>query len=220
MPTATAAERPAGFVLAATVLASAMAFIDGSVVTIALPVIQTEFGAALPGHAMGGERLHADARRADPRRRRARRPGRAKAHLRRSASRSSPPRRSPARSRRMSALLIAARAVQGVGAALLVPQSLAHHRGGLSARCARQGDRVWAAASAITTSLGPPLGGFVIDALELARRVPDQPAAFASRRSPDLRRTFRKAATRVPAARSTGSARRSRSSRSARSPTA
>jgi hypothetical protein len=32
-------------VLAATVLASAMAFIDGTVVTIALPIIQTSFRA-------------------------------------------------------------------------------------------------------------------------------------------------------------------------------
>ena len=34
------------FVLAATVLASSMAFIDGTVVTIALPVIQRQFGAS------------------------------------------------------------------------------------------------------------------------------------------------------------------------------
>ena len=33
--------------LAATILASAMAFIDGSVVTIALPVLQRELGAGL-----------------------------------------------------------------------------------------------------------------------------------------------------------------------------
>ena len=40
-----AASRP--WVLAATILASAMAFIDGSVVTIALPVLQRELGAGL-----------------------------------------------------------------------------------------------------------------------------------------------------------------------------
>src|SRR5215217_6671338 len=41
-----AVGRQRNFVLAATVLASAMAFIDGSVVTIALPVIQTDFNAS------------------------------------------------------------------------------------------------------------------------------------------------------------------------------
>ena len=46
---------------------------------------------------------------------------------------------------------------------------------------------VWAAASAITTSLGPPLGGFLIDALQLARRLPDQPAALGRRAVADLR---------------------------------
>lgn len=38
-------QRP--WVLAATILASAMAFIDGSVVTIALPVIRTDLDASL-----------------------------------------------------------------------------------------------------------------------------------------------------------------------------
>ena len=42
---ADAGDRTGRFVLAATVLASAMAFIDGTVVMIALPVIQKDFGA-------------------------------------------------------------------------------------------------------------------------------------------------------------------------------
>jgi hypothetical protein len=40
-------ERSRPWVLATTILASAMAFIDGSVVTIALPVLQRELGAGL-----------------------------------------------------------------------------------------------------------------------------------------------------------------------------
>jgi hypothetical protein len=40
-PPCAQADRP--FVLAATILASAMAFIDGVVVNIALPAIQAEF---------------------------------------------------------------------------------------------------------------------------------------------------------------------------------
>ena len=39
------ASRP--WVLATTIVASAMAFIDGSVVTIALPVLQRELGVGL-----------------------------------------------------------------------------------------------------------------------------------------------------------------------------
>ncbi len=150
-------------VLAATVLASAMAFIDSSVVTIALPVIQKEFGARfqelqwvvnaytlmlgaliLVGGALGdsvgrrrvfviGIAIFAAASLA-------------------CASATS------------IATLIAARAVQGVGAALLVPQSLAIIAASFPRAVRGKAIGVWAASSAITTSLGPPLGGFVIDA--------------------------------------------------------
>lgn len=61
--------------------------------------------------------------------------------------------------------LIAARAVQGVGAALLVPTSLAL----LSAAYPKGEARgraigTWAASSALTTALGPVLGGWLVDA--------------------------------------------------------
>ncbi len=60
-------------------------------------------------------------------------------------------------------VLIAARAVQGIGAALLVPQSLAIIAASFPREVRGKAIGVWAAASAITTSLGPPLGGFLID---------------------------------------------------------
>ncbi len=60
--------------------------------------------------------------------------------------------------------LIASRAVQGVGAALLVPGSLALIRGayeGEKERGAAIG--TWSAASAITAAVGPVAGGFVVE---------------------------------------------------------
>ncbi|MDX1418409.1 MAG: MFS transporter [Rubricoccaceae bacterium] len=64
-----------------------------------------------------------------------------------------------------SALLIGARAVQGVGAALLVPVSLA-----LLTAVFPPGERgravgTWAGFSALTTAFGPALGGWLVDVL-------------------------------------------------------
>lgn len=63
-----------------------------------------------------------------------------------------------------SAALIAARAAQGLGAAAMVPGSLA-----IIAKAYPEGDRaraigIWAAASALTTALGPLLGGVLLSA--------------------------------------------------------
>ncbi len=150
-------------VLAATVLASAMAFIDGSVATIALPVIQKEFGARFQelqwvvnaytlmlgalilvggalGDSVGRRRIFVIGIAIF-----------AAASLTCAGATS-------------IAMLIAARAVQGVGAALLVPQSLAIIAASFPRNVRGKAIGVWAAASAITTSLGPPVGGFVIDA--------------------------------------------------------
>lgn len=60
------------------------------------------------------------------------------------------------------AFLIAARALQGIGAAIMVPGSLA-----VIARAYPRGERgraigIWAAASALTTALGPVVGGMVL----------------------------------------------------------
>ena len=77
-----ARRMPARLVLAATVLASAMAFIDGTRRHHRAARHPGGASGRLPGAAVDRERLHADARRADPGRRRARRPRRAAAHLR------------------------------------------------------------------------------------------------------------------------------------------
>ncbi|MGO4808414.1 MFS transporter [Cupriavidus sp. 2MCAB6] len=161
-PPCARADEP--WVLAATILASSMAFIDGTVVNLALPALQKDFGASLSGMQWAVESyalllaalLLVGGAAGD-------RFGR----------------------RRVFALgvaifaassawcglagnighLIAARAAQGVGAALLVPGSLAL----LSASFdeSRRGKAIgtWSGATAMTTALGPVVGGWLIEHL-------------------------------------------------------
>lgn len=152
------------WVLSATILASSMAFIDGTVVNVALPALQKDLGASISdmqwvieAYALllaalllvggaAGDRF-----------------GR----------------------RRVFALgvtlfaaasigcglaadvreLIAARAVQGVGAALLVPGSLSIISASFDERSRGAAFGTWSGATAITTALGPLLGGWLIDHL-------------------------------------------------------
>lgn len=152
------------FVLAATIIGSSMAFIDGTVVNIALPAIQQSLGAGiaelqwvvngylLPLGALMlvggglGDRLG---------RRRIFIAGIVLFTLASVACALAP----------TVGLLITARAVQGIGAALLVPQSLALIAANFPKDVRGRAIGTWAAASAITTSLGPPIGGFLIDTL-------------------------------------------------------
>ena len=158
-----AASRP--FILAATILASAMGFIDGSVVTIALPSIERDLSAPfetiqwvvngytltlgsiiLIGGAAEGDRYG---------RRRVFLIGIVIFTLASVACALAP----------SISMLIGARLVQGIGAALMIPQSLAIITASFPRTVRGQAIGVWAAASAIMTGLGPPLGGVLIDAL-------------------------------------------------------
>jgi EmrB/QacA subfamily drug resistance transporter len=64
-----------------------------------------------------------------------------------------------------AAWLVAARLVQGVGAALLTPTSLAIIGSAYSGEARGVAIGTWAAAGAITTALGPPLGGWLVDTI-------------------------------------------------------
>jgi EmrB/QacA subfamily drug resistance transporter len=155
----TAAAQP--WVLAATILGSSMAFIDGTVVNVALPVLQTTFHATvvdvqwvvesyglflsaliLAGGALGdlfgrrrvfliGVGIFAIASAAC---------GLASSVLQ----------------------LIIARSVQGVGAALLVPGSLAIIGASFDEKSRGKAIGTWSGFTAITTALGPVIGGWLI----------------------------------------------------------
>lgn len=151
------------WVLAATILASSMSFIDGTVVNVALPTLQKSLGASVAdlqwvvesyaltlsaflllggvlGDRYGRNRVMA-------------------VGVALFAAASLWCGFAPD-----AGQLIAARAVQGLGAALLVPNSLAIINANFG-----KGDRgraigTWSAFSALTTAAGPVLGGWLIDA--------------------------------------------------------
>jgi EmrB/QacA subfamily drug resistance transporter len=158
------AERAKPWVLAATILGSSLAFIDGSVVNVALPAIQAELAASVTGAQwvvnaytllLGAVMLVGGAAGDRFGRRRVFAAGVA---LFTAASIGCG--RAP-----NAALLIAARAMQGVGGALLVPSSLAIISAAFPAEERGRAIGTWAGASALTTALGPVLGGWLVDAV-------------------------------------------------------
>jgi len=155
------ADSAPGAILAAAILASSMAFLDTSVVALALPTILSDLGGSvvagqwvveayllfmtsllLVGGALGD------------------RFGRkrvfgwgiwffALASLGCALAQSTPQ-------------LVLARAVQGIGAAVMVPGSLALISAGVRPEARGRALGLWSAATSIATAFGPPAGGWVI----------------------------------------------------------
>lgn len=153
------------YVLISAILASALGFIDGSVVSIALPAIRADLGASLVdaqwisnAYALTLSALILVGGAAGDRfgMRRAFIAG-ISFFIATSLLCAFAPN---------APFLIGARALQGVGAALMVPGSLA-----IIAKAYPKAERgraigIWAAASALTTALGPVVGGMVLSAFD------------------------------------------------------
>lgn len=152
------------FVLPATILGSSLSFIDGSVVNVALPSMQRSLGAELTtmqwvvnGYMLtlaslillGGSAADHFGR------------GRIfliglVGFLAASLACGLAP---------SAGWLVAARLVQGGAAALLMPSSLAIIGSAYTGEARGPAIGTWAAAGAITTALGPPLGGWLVDSV-------------------------------------------------------
>jgi EmrB/QacA subfamily drug resistance transporter len=158
------ADNAKPWVLAATILGSSMAFIDGSVISVALPAIQADLaapirdaqwivnaytlllGALILVGGAAGDRFG---------RRRVFATGIVLFTIASLLCAVAP----------NALILIAARALQGVGGALLVPGSLAIISAAFPEAERGRAIGTWAGFSALTTALGPVLGGWMVDDL-------------------------------------------------------
>ncbi|TWI49938.1 EmrB/QacA subfamily drug resistance transporter [Pseudoduganella flava] len=152
------------WLLAATILGSGMAFIDGTVVNVALPALQRAFGAdvraaqwVVESYALLLAALLLVGGAAGDRygRRRVFLAGVALFGVASAACGASA----------TIGQLIAARAVQGVGAALLVPGSLAIISAAYDGDERGKAIGTWSGWTAITAALGPVIGGYLVENL-------------------------------------------------------
>ena len=152
------------WVLAASVLGSSMAFIDGTVVSVALPVLQQDLGVGVSGAQwivesyalflsslvlVGGSLADRFGRK------RIFSIGAAAFALASLACGLAPG----------AGALIAARAVQGLGAALLVPSSLAMLGAAFPPQERGRAVGMWSALTSIASAVGPALGGWLVEAI-------------------------------------------------------
>jgi EmrB/QacA subfamily drug resistance transporter len=151
----------ARWVLAATILGSSMAFIDGTVVNVALPVLQESLNASVSSvqwvveaYALSLSALVLVGGSLADRfgRRRVFAIGVAVFAASSAACALSP----------AVAWLIAARAVQGVGAALLVPSSLAILGASFSQRERGRAVGTWSSLTSVAAAIGPIAGGWLV----------------------------------------------------------
>jgi EmrB/QacA subfamily drug resistance transporter len=155
------ASRPA--VLAATILGSSMAFVDGTVVNVALPRIQSEFAASIPqvqwlveAYALALAALLLPGGSLGDRygRRRIFAIGAAGFTVTSALCGLAP----------TIGILVAARALQGVSGALLVPGSLAILSASFRAEERGRAIGTWSALTGVAGAAGPVLGGWLVEA--------------------------------------------------------
>ena len=149
------------WVVAAAVLGSGMASLDATVVNIALPALGQRPARRLRG-LQWPSRLHADARLAHPARRLAGRPLRPTAHLRHRHDLVRARLARCARSRPSIEILVAARALQGVGGALLTPGSLAMIQASFVEDDRGRAIGAWSGFGGVATAIGPFVGGYLV----------------------------------------------------------
>ena len=152
------------WVLPATILGSSLSFIDGSVVNVALPAIRADLGTTLAtlqwvvnGYMLTLASLILLGGSAGDRfgRRRIFLLGLSGFVLASVACGLAPD----------AGWLIGARMLQGTAAALLMPASLAIISSAYTGAARGAAIGTWAAAAAITSALGPPLGGWLVDTI-------------------------------------------------------
>ena len=155
---------PTRWVLPATILGSSLGFIDSSVVNVALPAIQQSLGTGLAtaqwvvnGYMLTLAGLILLGGSAADRfgRRRIFLSGLVGFGMASLACAIAP----------TAPWLIAARLVQGAAAALVMPASLAIIGASYTGEARGPAIGTWAAAGALTTALGPPLGGWMVDTI-------------------------------------------------------
>ncbi|MGE5276954.1 MAG: DHA2 family efflux MFS transporter permease subunit [Acidobacteriota bacterium] len=164
MPLARCDPASRRWVLAATILGSSMAFIDGTAINVALPVLQRSLGTSVAGaqwvveaYALFLSALVLVGGSLSDRvgRRRIFSTGAVVFAASSLACGLAPGVSS----------LIAARAVQGVGAALLVPSSLAILGAAFSPEDRGRAVGTWSALTAIAAAVGPAMGGLLVQAV-------------------------------------------------------
>jgi EmrB/QacA subfamily drug resistance transporter len=161
-PAAPCDRATARWVLAATILGSSMAFIDGTVVGVALPVIQKSLGAS-PASAQWVTEAYllflsalvlTSGSLADRiGRRRIFASGVALFAVASLACAAAP----------SAGILIASRAVQGVAASMMIPSSLAILGAANSPKERGRAIGAWSSLTAIATAIGPLLGGWLTE---------------------------------------------------------